>query len=357
MNVDLSAILIVLLLGSPLIVLAILLRLKLYRESQHSAEKIQIERLPPKMLDGPAVPLETPRTQRAITTFIWFAGMMILAMFGAAIGLIISFLSNLIHIVFLFPLLMGWSGGRILTDAIQMAKIRKTYQLILMALLMATTIYGTYHYGKYIGLQVQMSFRMFPGFSAATEDVNLKVAKAVVDYALKEETDHSGFVGYMLLRAKEGVSIGRFYSSNRINLGPFFTWLYWILEFGIILWVIISMGKKLIAIPVCEFCGNRYGNERHLGGTTVVNESLLLDLVKQGDFIRLENLLEKNAEVPSVELYLYGCEACNKGQSRLIVRRAFQNSRGMLQFADASQTILQPRDTVQLLNQSRFIGS
>lgn len=92
-------------------------------------------------------------------------------------------------------------------------------------------------------------------------------------------------------------------------------------------------------------------------GTTPANESLLLDLIKQKDFIELGKLLEKNAELPSVEIYFQDCEICNKSNSRLVVRRAIQSSKGGLQFTDTSQIILQPKDSVLLLNQLRFIGN
>ncbi len=140
-----------------------------------------------------------------------------------------------------------------ISGAIQMAKIRKTSQLILLSLLATVTLYGTYHYGRYIGLQVQTSLEIFPGLSEATEDKNLSAAKAFVDYALEKETGYSGFVGYMLFKANEGVSIGRFYHSNRLNLGPVLTWFYWAVEFGIILWITIYTGRNLIRRPFCEF--------------------------------------------------------------------------------------------------------
>lgn len=67
-----------------------------------------------------------------------------------------------------------------------------------------------------------MSLKMFPGLEEATEDKNLAIGRAVVDYALKEETGHPGFVGYMLFRAQEGVSIGRLARNNHVNLGVTF---------------------------------------------------------------------------------------------------------------------------------------
>jgi hypothetical protein len=291
---------------------------------------------------------------KAITIFP--VAILILLFGGAATGITTAVVGNFFYIALVFPLAMGFAGGNALTTAIQLAKIRKASHLLLMSALTAMIIYGMYHYGRYVGLQVQTSLEMFSGLTPATDDENLKVAKAFVDYALKQETGHPGFTGYMLYKAQQGVSLGRFYSSNRVHLGSLLTWLYWTLEFGIILWVVVIMGKKQTRIPLCESCGSRFGREKHLGGTVPANESLLLDLLERRDFIELGKLLERNADLPSTELYMQGCEACGKSSSHLTVRRAFRSSKGSLQFTDMLKTTLQPKDNMLLSQQLRFTG-
>jgi hypothetical protein len=195
---------------------------------------------------------------------------------------------------------------------------------------------------------------MFPGLSQATDGKNLKVAKAFLDYALEEETGYSGFAGYMLYRASEGVSIGRLFRGSSFNLGPILTWSYWIIEFGIIFGITFHKGKKMMGTAFCKSCGNWYGREKHLGGTTPANESFLLDLIEQKNFIELGKLMDKNAELPSLEVYFQGCEVCRKSHSHLVVRRAFQNPRAGLQFSDASKTLLHPQESTLLLDQLKF---
>lgn len=341
--------------ASPIIALVIIIAYKVYRKFRPSQARQQVEKPPESSLEKQAMPHKPASPQRAVVDFIITAVLVVPA--GVMVGVAASILSHLIYIVFVFPLLIGFASGRMINGAIYMAKIRKTSQLIFLSLVAAITIYGTYHYGRYVGLQIQTSFEMFPGFSQATEDKNLGAAKALVDYALEQETGYSGFVGYMLFKANEGISIGHFYSSNRLNLGPTLTWLYWTMEFGVILWVTIHTGKKLVSMSFCEFCGNWYGRERHLGGTTSANKSVLIDLIKQKDFIELGKLMEENAELPSLELYLQGCQVCNKSHSRLVVRHAFQGPKGGMQFADTSKIVLQPQESVLLLSQLKFIGN
>ena len=336
-------------LASPLLALIFIIAFKVYRKFRPSQAKSKVA----ERTQGE--PSMSPSSQRALAEFM--ATILLVALAGVLAGIIAAIFSQLIYMVLVFPLLMGFAGGRVITGGIQMGKIRKAPQMIFLALVAAITIYGTYHYGRYIALQIETSFTMFPGFSEATADKHLSAAKALVDYALKKETGLSGFAGYMLFKAKEGVSIGRWYQNDRLNLGPVLTWGYWLLEFGMIFYVTFLTGKNLINRAFCECCGNWYGSERHLGGTRMANKSALAGLIEQKDFIGLGNLLEPNAEVPSLELYWQGCEVCRKSHSQLVMRHTFQGKKGGLYFTDASKTVLQPQESARLLHQLRLVDS
>ena len=261
------------------------------------------------------------------------AAVFISIMGGVLTGIAVAFIGSFFYIAFLFPLGMGFAGGNGLRAGIQLAKIRKTSSVIFMSILVAISIYGTYHYGRYVVLQVQTSLKASSNLTEATDDENMKAAKIVVDHALKQETGRSGFIGYMLYKSRHGVS-----------LSPVLTWIYWLLEFGIIFWVTISIARREAQIPVCEVCGNQLGKERHLGGTTPANESLLLDLINRREFVELKKLIEKNVDLPSTELYMQSCKVCGKGNSHLTIRHAFRNTRGALQFTDLLNLTLLPND-------------
>ena len=339
---------------SPLLARFIITVYKTYRNIRLSQAKDETERWPES---EPAVPSELPGPASHRQNMFTFVLMTILvALAGVFVGVLASVFSQLIYIVLLFPLVMGITAGNIVGLAIRWAKVRKISQAVFLSLLAAVTIYGTFHYGRYVWFWTHASAEIFSRLPRPIKEKDFNVAAAIVDYALKEETGHSGFVGYMLYKAKEGVSIGRFYSSNGFNLGPVFTLVYWLVEFGIILYVPIYKGKKSIRMPFCEICGNWYRQEKHLGGTAAANESFLRDLLKKKDFMELRDLLEENAELPSLELYWQGCEACHQSHSHLVVRHTFQGPRG-LQFTEASKTVLQPRERVLLLGQSNLIGN
>ena len=276
--------------------------------------------------------------------------------FGLMFGFIVGVFSNVLYFVFVFPFLIGIVNGNLIADLVQKAKIRKPSQMVMVSVLSAAAIYGMLHYGRYAGFVVGASLEISSDLSAALEVENLSVAKLFLDYALGEETGHSGFVGYMLYKANQGVTIGRLARSSSVNMGPVLTWLYWLLEFGIIFGVTMQMGKPKMGAPFCESCGNWHGGEKHLGGTAMANESVLMELIRQKDFAGLRTLMEPNAELPSLEVYFQGCSTCGKSPSHVVVRRVSQNAKGKLQFNDALQTFLQPTESTLLLRQLATSG-
>jgi hypothetical protein len=327
---------------------------KVYQKRQAAKENKRLAMQAAHTQNEPAMAHKPASPQRAMVILIGWA--LLVIVWALVVGFAVGVFSHLIYIVFLIPLVMGINSGKMIVDVIKRAKVRTTARLVFLSVLAAVVMYGTFHYTRYMGFVVQVSFEMFEGLSEATDEKNLGLAKGFADYALQEETGYSGFVGYILYRAGEGVSIGRLTRSSGLNLGPVLTWLYWALELGIILGLTIHKGRKLISKSFCESCGNWYGSEKHLGGTASANEPFLLDLIRQKDFSGLGNLIEKNAELPSLEVYFQGCQVCGKSQSQLVVRRAFQSAKGTLQFSDTSQTTLQPTESSLFLNQLSFSG-
>jgi hypothetical protein len=275
--------------------------------------------------------------------------LLVIVVGGALTGLLVGGVGSICYLAFVFPLIMGAAGGRLVVIASRLAGIRDVRQIVLLAILAAVVVYGAQHYGRYIVLLAQASLEYF-GM------LDLPLATIFVDLALEEETGYTGFLGYMLLRAQEGLSIGRFYSDSGLDLGPLLTWLYWALEFGGILAIAAYMGKNRPVVPVCDSCGKPLGREKHLGGTAPDNESLLLDLLQRNNVAELAGLIEQDAGLPSLELYLQRCEACQESSARLTIRRVSPGRGGTLQFSDLSNAVLPPGESGLLLTQLRFEG-
>jgi len=267
---------------------------------------------------------------------------------GAGVGMTVSIIGNFVYLILLFPIGMGFAAGSFLANLVKELKIRGVVEAAFLSLLAAVTMYGAYHYGRYMALQVQTSMMLFSTFSKAMEDESLHIARTLVDSAMQEQTGYSGFGGYMLYRAQEGVSIGRSYSNNRLNLGFTFTWLYWFIEFGIIQWIILLLARKSAGALYCELCKNWYGSEKHLGGTSLRKESQSAAMISRKDFAGIKTLLETKTEIPGVEFYLQSCETCNNNVSHLTVRHSYRNAKGILYFKDVARYSLSPTDTALL---------
>jgi hypothetical protein len=354
MNESILAVIIGGLFGTIVFVLPALIIRAVYRKIRAAKEKARLESQLEGVREEPSL-LPKPASKRgAVIAFIFVS--LLVIMWGLMFGFVIGVLSNLLYLVFVFPVVIGISNGSLIADAIEKIKIRKPTQVVILSILSAVAIYGMLHYGRYVGFIVQASLEISSDFSAALEDENLSVAKAFTNYLMQEETGHPGFTGYMLYKVSTGVSIGRLTRSSTFNLGPVLTVLYWLLELGIIVGLTVQKGRRVISLPFCESCGNQFGGEKHLGGTASANESFLLDLIRQKDFVGLRRLIEPNTELPSLEVYVQGCQVCGKSQSQLVVRHAFQGAKGVLQFTDATQTLLQPTESALLLSQLSFSG-
>ena len=353
MNESILAIFIGGLFGTVVFVLPALIIRAVYRKRQAAKEKARLESQPQTMQEESSL-RETSSSQQGLMSLVLFS--LLVIVWGVMTGFVVGVFSHLLYIVFVFALAMGINGGRMIVDVMQRGKFRQTSQLLFLSLLSAVSMYAAFHYTRYLGFQVQASLEIYSDFSEATDVENLAITRAFLDYALEEETGHPGFLGYLLYRANEGVSIGRLARSSSLNLGPVLTWLYWLLELGIIFGVTIQKGRKVTSARVCEACGSPYGGEKHLGGTTSANEPLVLELIRQKDFAGLGTLMEKNADLPSIEVYFQGCNVCGKSPSQLVVRHAFQSAKGDLRFRDGLQTILPPAESAQLLSQFSFSG-
>ncbi len=286
--------------------------------------------------------------------FLFLISMFITIIGGILTGIAVAIVGSLLYIIILFPLGMGFIGGSLVKLGVRLAKIRKISQVVFLSILVTVSIYGTYHYAKYIYFRAQAFVALSPKLSKVSDDKKVDTASILVDYALVKETGHSGFIGYMFYKAQQGVSLGRATSSTSVNLGPILTWVFWLLEFGIIFWVARSIAKQEIQVPVCEVCGSRLGKEKHLGGTTPSNESRLLDLIHSKQFVELGKMIEKNEVLPSTELYMQRCEACEKGNSYIMICRASRNPRGGLQLTNVQNVMLEPRDSVLFSQELKF---
>ena len=93
----------------------------------------------------------------------------------------------------------------------------------------------------------EMVMAMFAHIQAETGKNDIMLASTLVEYGLREETGFGGLPGYLLFSARQGLTLGKEFGAG-VNLGPFFTWVYWLLELGIIGWITVGKGRQA-AVP------------------------------------------------------------------------------------------------------------
>jgi len=338
MNTDKQTHIVLYLCAGPFIGLLILMGLNIFRKTRLSIEASRVEKQPVGALNGQYITSESEGTQQ---TSNLIAAAIFATLAGSLIGVVASLLSHIVHIVFLFPLGMGFLGGLAIEKTITKLKIRKIPVAVGLGILMTIAMYGTYHFTNYQVFRFLLSYELNQTLMEKAGTSNPEVASVIADYAIKKASGYAGLVGYILIMAKEGISIGHIISTTDLNLGPFITWFYWLIELAIIAWVIVGVAKDASNKPFCEICKTWYGNEEHLGGCNISEYEEALQAFKKRNFSQLGELLVKDAELPSLEIYIQSCRTCNRANPWLILKKVSFNRSGRLKF----KTLLQEYGT------------
>ena len=232
---------------------------------------------------------------------------------GLTIGVVFGIIAPFIYLIILFPIIMGFAAGNVITENIQYTKIRNKYFVLFSSVLIVLTLYISFHFISYKALSAVTVFQVAGDFS----DKSLEIGKNIFEYTIKQETGYSGFLGYILLKAQQGVSIGKIFSSNKLNLGPIFTWLYWLIEIGVICFITINVSKQALKKPFCEFCNSWYEENKYIGSVHNAQQAEFLDQIERKDFANTGAMLVENAESPSLELHLQYCNSCDQSDAFL----------------------------------------
>ena len=233
---------------------------------------------------------------------------------GIIIGGLASLIRNFIYLIIIFPMLMGAVAGYFIKAIVVTEKIRSPFVVVLAGIFSAVLIFGSMHFVDYlqfrsrVAKQIQAQVIAEYGEPAMDEKV-----QAYIDSVLVKQTGMSGFIGFFLLEAKQGVSISSLESGNNgsgMNLGVF-TWLYWLVEMGFIGGVSISSAYKIAKSLFCEHCDAWVAEGQHIGGVKPELLNQTVEFIKSRDFHSLTGMLRDNTQLPSIEFYTRTCKTCN----------------------------------------------
>lgn len=144
---------------------------------------------------------------------------------------------------------MGFVAGLILVRHIRRWKVAHTLVAIFAALLIGGSIVATLHGLSYLSF-VHNTARLFH------EENNLSDAQAreLINTFLVDSTGASGFWGFLLFQAEQGMSIGKITSSSDTAISGIGVWLYWLFEAIVIVTIPDLMVFDAARAPFCSRC-------------------------------------------------------------------------------------------------------
>lgn len=188
---------------------------------------------------------------------------------GILISLVATLISFYVYVIFFFPLGMGYAAAKIIQKTIITNKIRIPFWSIVLGVLAGFVIFGTFHYGDYLLFRFYTTYTLNQESLAEFGRSDSSVSNRMIDYFLEDETGHPAFVGYILWRAKVGISASHFFGGSYSNIGTSFTWVYWLFELVFIGLPGISMGYEAASKPFCDVHNRWYDGMRHVGGADI----------------------------------------------------------------------------------------
>lgn len=271
---------------------------------------------------------------------------------GVLIGGITAVIGRFIYLIIAFPVGMGYLGGKGIELAVKHGKVRNPLLAATFGLLVGFIIYGTYRYGEYLFFRIEgRTIIMEEVEMEGNEPIDATTADLIADEILLEETGYTGFLGFTLLQAAEGMSIGRVSGGTTINIGTTLTWIYWVVEILLVFGFAAMMGSEAASRPFCERHDRWYGKEKRVGGLSPDQGTAALQLLKDGNFLELGPMLESTAPLPGVELYVERCRDCIVSNPVLTVKRVFKNSKGKIEHKELHTQIIS-QDQMATLQQS-----
>ncbi|MBI5927936.1 MAG: hypothetical protein HY862_01395 [Chloroflexi bacterium] len=168
---------------------------------------------------------------------------------GVAVGSLLWVSWRYYYIPFLSPAFAAMLAAMLLRRVIDFTRLSHLLIVTTCAVLMGLVLYGTLWVEKYVYAMSQ--YRAELRTVAEEENIGLeldnKTANKVINAFFEDETGQRGFIGYVLVEAKDGMTItpqrATVGSRQETNIGQPLTILYWIIEILIILRMILVMAR------------------------------------------------------------------------------------------------------------------
>lgn len=220
---------------------------------------------------------------------------------SVAIGGATAFLGKFIYFIVLFPLGMGFATGSVLGFAVKKGKIRSPITALGLGLLGGLVTYGALMYGQYMNFQQE---------TATIENV---------DTLLQERTGSSGFVGFLKISAKEGITISR---SGRggFTIKDNFVYLLWLIELGVVGFLAASIPFAAANEPFNEDANEWYTEIKLIGSAPEESRDEIIRLLNMDDMVGASALLSSQTDMPTPRIDVYSQSSAAAPFSDSVIR-------------------------------------
>jgi len=223
--------------------------------------------------DLPRIPVQRFHPDGGCSPSGWILLQGASAVAGVVMGLLTGFISQYFYLVVLFPCVIGFGIGWLGTTTITKGKIRSPWLALVAAMLGGLCAVWGMHYFSYMMFYKAQTANISPEEFKEVQNVvrnydqlrqnppddedlqkflEFLAANPKVLRALQVES----FTDFVDLAAEEGVTINSSRGGNGkgMNLGYVGSYIYWIVELGIIAGLAVMMMRGAAAEPFCQTC-------------------------------------------------------------------------------------------------------
>jgi hypothetical protein len=255
---------------------------------------------------------------------------------GIALGVLAYFISNLLYLVFIFPVLVGFAGALVYQRLVFFTKVRHNWLTpsigFAAGILIAAAFYASSDW--WVRHDVITSFQK----EYATD---VLTASSALDTFLTVETGSSGFWGFMKLRAAEGDQFTNYLVINSMPVSEFrftmkspWVWIYWGVEALLFALPLAWIGFEAGKLDFNHSANNWYSS---------------LPKLRTGDLLAVSELQVKEGEIPHPVLEIYEQHSKNeKGAVLLSVKQTKRVSSSKVKRITVSQYELSQTEFNQL---------
>jgi len=264
-----------------------------------------------------------------------FLAIIIASLGGIAIGGLAHLVGRLIYLIVLFPLVMGFLGSMVVGIAIHSGKCRNIALATFIGIIGGVNIYASMHYFDYLHFRAEFEKAVTKQDFAI--DVEKEDAGSLVDIFLLSETGSQGIVGYMKYMAHQGVSIGRG-GRNGINIGKVGTYIYWLVECIIIVFLAL-LGAKTANDPFCSRCDKWY-EEKQITTTDWGTVAAIESAIDARKYDLIPGLVKTPNGVPYGILEGMICPKCSESDTIFKVKHVSLTKKGKEQTEDYYESVI-----------------